>query len=280
VPYALYAENSGNSTPPTPNLEAVLAENNTANNQQIKDLQDPTDDQDAVTKSYADVLFNSQGLMNFNDWTNYQILSDYDTMEVESNSFVFVNAYSPTIILPSDPAEFDVVYVYTTHSYNGFESLGLIFFGANGHPIALEDYNQIDIISESNNYVAGGFRETGLQTLLFAGGQWFIPNIYYAGQTDVLGDLDGDGFTEQDGDCNPDNPNTYPGATEICDYQDGFGNMFYDPIIQTCNPGIGGEESYYTLNNLDCDDQNEDVNPDAVEIEDDGIDNDCDGQID
>jgi uncharacterized protein (TIGR02145 family) len=54
VPYALYAENSGNSTPTTPNLEAVLAENNSANNQQIKDLQDPTEAQDAVTKSYVD----------------------------------------------------------------------------------------------------------------------------------------------------------------------------------------------------------------------------------
>ena len=49
VPYALYAENSGNSTPTTPNLETVLAENNSANNQQIKDLQDPTEAQDAVT---------------------------------------------------------------------------------------------------------------------------------------------------------------------------------------------------------------------------------------
>ena len=49
VPYALYAENSGNSTPTTPNLEAVLLENNSANSQQIKDLQDPTEAQDAVT---------------------------------------------------------------------------------------------------------------------------------------------------------------------------------------------------------------------------------------
>ena len=53
VPYALYAENSGNSTPTTPNLEAVLAENNSANNQQIKDLQDPTEAQDAVTLAYV-----------------------------------------------------------------------------------------------------------------------------------------------------------------------------------------------------------------------------------
>ena len=48
VPYALYAENSGNTAPTTPTLQSVLAENNSANNQQIKDLQDPTDAQDAV----------------------------------------------------------------------------------------------------------------------------------------------------------------------------------------------------------------------------------------
>ena len=56
VPYALYAENSGNATSATPNLEAVLAENNSANSQQIKDLQDPTEAQDAVTKAYIDTL--------------------------------------------------------------------------------------------------------------------------------------------------------------------------------------------------------------------------------
>lgn len=60
VPYALYAENSGNATSATPNLEAVLAENNSANSQQIKDLQDPTEAQDAVTKNYAETQFYSQ----------------------------------------------------------------------------------------------------------------------------------------------------------------------------------------------------------------------------
>jgi uncharacterized protein (TIGR02145 family) len=60
VPYALYAENSGNATSAIPNLEAVLAENNSANNQQIKDLQDPTEAQDAVTKNYVETQFYSQ----------------------------------------------------------------------------------------------------------------------------------------------------------------------------------------------------------------------------
>ncbi|MDC0630184.1 hypothetical protein OAP26_07100 [Flavobacteriaceae bacterium] len=63
VPYALYAANSGNSTPTTPNLETVLAENNSANNQQIKDLQDPTEAQDAATKAYVELLESQVSLL-------------------------------------------------------------------------------------------------------------------------------------------------------------------------------------------------------------------------
>jgi hypothetical protein len=54
VPYALYANSAGNAQTPTPNLAAVLAINNSANNTKISNLADPTDAQDAVTKSYLE----------------------------------------------------------------------------------------------------------------------------------------------------------------------------------------------------------------------------------
>ena len=63
VPYALYAENSGNSTPTTPSLETVLAESNSANSQQIKDLLDPTEAQDAATKAYVELLASQVSLL-------------------------------------------------------------------------------------------------------------------------------------------------------------------------------------------------------------------------
>jgi uncharacterized protein (TIGR02145 family) len=60
VPYALYANSSGNAQTPTPNLAAVLAVNNGANNLQIKNLANPTDAQDAVTKSFSEAQLQTQ----------------------------------------------------------------------------------------------------------------------------------------------------------------------------------------------------------------------------
>ena len=60
VPYALYANSSGNSQATTPNLASVLAVNNGANNLQIKNLANPTDAQDAVTKSFSESQLQAQ----------------------------------------------------------------------------------------------------------------------------------------------------------------------------------------------------------------------------
>jgi hypothetical protein len=56
VPYALYANSSGNAQAATPNLADVLAVNNGANNLQIKNLADPIDAQDATNKVYVDAI--------------------------------------------------------------------------------------------------------------------------------------------------------------------------------------------------------------------------------
>jgi|LakMenEpi03Aug12_release.lakeMendotaPanAssembly.Ray.scaffolds.fasta_scaffold53764_3 uncharacterized protein (TIGR02145 family) len=67
VPYALYANSSGNAQAATPTLASVLAVNNSANNTKITNLANPTNAQDAVTKSYLDNLDNSKWLKNGNN---------------------------------------------------------------------------------------------------------------------------------------------------------------------------------------------------------------------
>jgi len=107
-------------------------------------------------------------------------------------------------------------------------------------------------------------------------------------------DLDADGVTTCAGDCDDAKPAVYPGAAEICDgtdnncdgqvdegvlqtwYEDwdtdGYGDALYS--VQAC-----GQPAGYVADATDCNDLNANVNPSAVEICD-GIDNNCDGQID
>lgn len=116
---------------------------------------------------------------------------------------------------------------------------------------------------------------------------------------DELGDQidnDGDGYTEDGGDCDDSDSEINPVANEVCDnidnncnseidegvkntyYQDadgdGFGLNGIGPVM-SCNPPEG-----YASNNQDCDDSNSALYPGAPEIIGDGIDNNCNGIID
>ena len=107
-------------------------------------------------------------------------------------------------------------------------------------------------------------------------------------------DDDGDGYTENQGDCNDNNINVNPGASEVCNgidddcdgeidegvqntyYQDYDGDTYGNPLVSTeaCTAPSG-----YVSDNTDCDDTDANVHPGATEVCN-GIDDDCDGEID
>ena len=111
-------------------------------------------------------------------------------------------------------------------------------------------------------------------------------------ETSAYLDLDGDGYTEEV-DCDDTNAVVFPGATEICDdidnncdgvideglafvsyFIDQDGDGFGDPsvVLSSCAEVVG-----YVIDNTDCDDADAMINPMAVEIVNNGVDENCDG---
>jgi hypothetical protein len=85
-------------------------------------------------------------------------------------------------------------------------------------------------------------------------------------------DLDLDGVTDCDGDCDDADPNTWPGAPELCDGVDNDCDGVVPPDELTDADGDGAPAC------ADCDESDAAVFPGAPELCD-GIDNDCDGIV-
>jgi hypothetical protein len=105
------------------------------------------------------------------------------------------------------------------------------------------------------------------------------------GTTDEGYDADGDGYAVCGGDCRDNDATSFPGAREVVD---GFDNDC-DRLIDNHLPSYDDDGDGYSDDQGDCDDDEEVgslVGPGAIEVAVDadgnpeGIDNDCDGEID
>jgi len=96
-------------------------------------------------------------------------------------------------------------------------------------------------------------------------------------------DLDQDGFTPGQGDCNDNDSEVFPGAYEWCDEKDNDCNGKVDDneCEEQGDPTLDmdQDEDGFTPKQGDCDDLNRGVNPSAKERCD-GIDNNCSGKVD
>ena len=86
-------------------------------------------------------------------------------------------------------------------------------------------------------------------------------------------DADADGVFPCDDDCDDDNADTYPGAAELCDGLDNDCDGALTDEVDEDGDGLFACEG-------DCDDTESLVSPDEAEVCDDGLDNNCDGEVD
>ncbi len=106
----------------------------------------------------------------------------------------------------------------------------------------------------------------------------------------VCYDDDGDGLTEADGDCDDSSPYVYPDAPELLDGIDNDCDTYIDEGTEAfdddgdcycetgpCTGTFGSDCD--SVEEGDCDDDDAEINPDALEYCD-GVDNDCDDEID
>jgi len=299
VPYALYAENSGNSTPTTPDLETVLAENNSANNQQIKDLQDPTEAQDAATKAYVDTEVSN----------NVQNIEQVLTQGNDANGLQLKGIADPT------EAQDAVTKAYFE---NNTTSSGLTPGNTLGDMLYWDGGNWTQINAPENNGTLrfcdgqltwgpcrANIKITGFNLFISGSFNYNVLYVYYLINTNDSDIYNIRAYVSESNPLPDENDNVYIGYSNSesvypADLQSqvdvspiNSGSFYirlsvesslgisYSEVVQYSFTELDLDNDFdgYTENQGDCDDANSNIYPGATEIED-GVDNDCDGDID
>ena len=246
-----------------------------AEENQIKNLADPTDPNDAANKAYIDdKIFpdgiNDGDILVWNASTNSWEITTLDnnvsnsTSEVETveaTNITFNSANSGGVISTdggSTITEKGIVW-----SENPDPTVDLVTKTDEGGG-ASNFESIITGLNESTQYFYRAYSTNSTGTS--------YGNTYLL-ETDSAGiyDQDDDGFTPNDGDCDDYNASVYPGADEII-----------DQIDNDCDGEIDEDDidlDGYTTEEGDCDDNNPNVYPNAYEICD-GVDNSCNGFVD
>ncbi len=89
-------------------------------------------------------------------------------------------------------------------------------------------------------------------------------------------DDDGDGYAESGGDCDDGAPYVNPSMEEACDGQD----QDCDGLIDDHTDCYDDDGDGYSEDDGDCNDNDSGVSPGAAEVENNGVDDDCDGVVD
>ena len=137
------------------------------------------------------------------------------------------------------------------------------------------------LVPDSNNQASCNavLAASGTHLLTFTGtdseGFSSSATVYFSvtGSEDI--DDDGDGFSENQGDCDDAALYSHPGGTEL---EDGADNDCDDTIDETTDAYDDGGDGY-SENEGDCDDDSSQLSPDATEYCD-SIDNNCNDQVD